>query len=119
VSHIRVNRTEHALSPVESRRVDNALPAYMQDVLSENSATCVSTGITAPLAGVDEFASSSHHDSRPLTSLAPQPPHGTARTRRFPWSERFDHIFRNEGVTGSNPVSSTKRPGQGPFVVAP
>jgi len=27
--------------------------------------------------------------------------------RRFPWSEGSDHIFRNEGVTGSNPVSST------------
>jgi len=34
---------------------------------------------------------------------------------RFPWSEGFDHIFRNEGVTGSNPVSSTKDPGQGDF----
>jgi hypothetical protein len=36
-------------------------------------------------------------------------------TYRFPWSESFDRIFRNEGVTGSNPVSSTKHPGQGDF----
>jgi hypothetical protein len=34
---------------------------------------------------------------------------------RNPWSERFDRIFRNEGITGSNPVSSTERPGQGVF----
>ena len=48
-----------------------------------------------------------------LTSLAPQPAHQPALGCRFPWSEGFDRIFRNEGVTGSNPVSSTKRPGQG------
>ena len=35
--------------------------------------------------------------------------------RRFPWSEEFDRIFRNEGVTGSNPVSSTECPDQGDF----
>ena len=33
----------------------------------------------------------------------------------FPWSEGFDRMFRNEGITGSNPVSSTNRPGQGDF----
>ena len=42
-----------------------------------------------------------------LTSLAPQPRHRTQNCARFPWSEGFDCIFRNEGATGSNPVSST------------
>ena len=50
-----------------------------------------------------------------LTSLGPQLPHRPVDLERFPWSERFEHIFRNEGVTGSNPVSSTKHPGQGDF----
>ena len=44
-------------------------------------------------------------------------PHSRATGPRtdafFPWSEGFDRIFRNEEVTGSNPVSSTKRAGQG------
>jgi hypothetical protein len=35
--------------------------------------------------------------------LTPQPPHRLTRARRFAWSEGFDRIFRNEGVTGSNP----------------
>jgi hypothetical protein len=48
-----------------------------------------------------------------LTPLAPRPPHSTVWTRRFPWSEGFDRIFRNEEVAGSNPASSTKHPGQG------
>ena len=44
-----------------------------------------------------------HHVARP-TAASTKP--GTGG--RFPWSERFDRIFRNEEVTGSNPVSSTK-----------
>jgi len=32
-----------------------------------------------------------------------------------PWSQSFDRIFRNEGVTGSNPPSSTESPGQRDF----
>jgi hypothetical protein len=47
--------------------------------------------------------------SRCLTTLVPQRTHRTAEARRFPWSKRFDHIFRNEEVTGSNPVSSTQK----------
>ncbi len=39
--------------------------------------------------------------------IAPQPLNSAAKRRCFPWSEGFDRIFRNEGVTGSNPVSST------------
>jgi hypothetical protein len=57
----------------------------------------------------------SHDVSPSLTSLGPQRPHRTVTTCRFPCSQRFDHIFRNEGVTGSNPPSSTKCPGQGDF----
>ncbi len=53
--------------------------------------------------------------SRDLTSLGPQPPHNAAIADRSPWSEGYDRIFRNEGVTGSNPVSSTKHSGQGDF----
>jgi hypothetical protein len=34
----------------------------------------------------------------------------TRKWVQTPWSERFDRIFRNEGVTGSNPVSSTDFP---------
>jgi hypothetical protein len=33
----------------------------------------------------------------------------------FPLVRRFDRIFRNEGVRGSNPLSSTESPGQGEF----
>jgi hypothetical protein len=51
--------------------------------------------------------------SHRLTSLAPQPRHKTLIERRFPWYRRFDLIFRNDEVTGSNPVSSTESPGQG------
>jgi hypothetical protein len=40
--------------------------------------------------------------SRRLTWLVPQPRHRLASTPRFPWSERFDRIFRNEEVAGSN-----------------
>jgi len=58
----------------------------------------------------------SHHVSRCLTSLAPQPLHSPGIGGRFPWSQRFDRIFRNEGVGGSNPPSSTKRPGQSVFL---
>ena len=43
------------------------------------------------------------------STAAPQ----DAKVRRIPWSERFDCIFRNEGAAGSNPASSTERPGQG------
>lgn len=57
--------------------------------------------------------------SRSLTSLGPQPPHKPAERYRFPWSEGFDRIFRNEGVGGSNPPSSTKPPGQRCFCPAP
>ena len=42
-----------------------------------------------------------------FTTLVPQALHSPARACRFPWSEGFDCILRNEGVTGSNPVSST------------
>jgi hypothetical protein len=55
------------------------------------------------------------HVSRRLTTLVPQPLHKPINGRRCSWSERYDRIFRNEGVTGSNPVSSTKHPGQGDF----
>jgi hypothetical protein len=48
-----------------------------------------------------------YYISPDLTSFAPQPPHKPPIARRFPWSECFARIFRNEGVTGSNPVSST------------
>jgi hypothetical protein len=54
-----------------------------------------------------KFNRSSSQVSRRLTSLVPQPRHRTVLGRRFPWSQHFDHIFRNEEVTGSNPVSST------------
>jgi len=40
-----------------------------------------------------------------LTPLVPQPPHSMVNGCRFPWSEGFERMFRNEGVTGSNPVS--------------
>ena len=42
-----------------------------------------------------------------LTPLVPQPRHKPAKSSRFPWSEASDCMFRNEGATGSNPVSST------------
>ena len=42
-----------------------------------------------------------------LTSLGPQSPHKPAIGCLNPWSTQTDRIFRNEGVTGSNPVSST------------
>ena len=42
-------------------------------------------------------------------SRATRPSEGTI----YPWSERFDRIFRNEEVAGSNPASSTERPVQG------
>ena len=45
--------------------------------------------------------------SRRLTWLASQPLHKDAISRRFLLSEGFDRSFRNEEVTGSNPVSST------------
>ena len=58
--------------------------------------------------------SSSHLQvSLGLTTLAPQPPHKSVNAYRFLCSQRFDRIVRNEGVTGSNPVSSTEHPGQG------
>lgn len=41
------------------------------------------------------------HDVRP--TAAPQ----TRNERPFPWSGRFDRIFRNEKAAGSNPASST------------
>ncbi len=41
-------------------------------------------------------------------TAAPQ----AARVGLKGWSERFGRIFRNQGVTGSNPVSSTEHPGQ-------
>jgi len=54
----------------------------------------------------------SHDVSQHLTSLDPQPPHKGANDCRSSWSQGFEHIFCNEGVGGSNPPSSTKRPGQ-------
>jgi hypothetical protein len=45
--------------------------------------------------------------SRRLTPLAPQPLHKTGKAYRFSLVRGFERIFRNEGVTGSNPVSST------------
>ena len=45
-------------------------------------------------------------------TAAPQDP----GAGRFPWSEGFDCIFRNEKVGGSNLPSSTKRPGQSVFL---
>jgi hypothetical protein len=45
--------------------------------------------------------------SPPLTWLVPQPRHKHPEWPDNPWSERFDRIFRNEGVGGSNPPSST------------
>ena len=69
------------------------------------------------MCGSASQVGTTHVASHCLTSLAPQPPHRPAIECRFPWSERFDRIFRNEGVTGSNPVSSTKHPGQGNFDV--
>ena len=45
----------------------------------------------------------SHHVSHCLTWLVPQPRHRTVKGRRLPWSEGFDHMFRNEWVTGSIP----------------
>jgi len=50
-----------------------------------------------------------HFASQHLTSLAPHPLHKPTNGRRCPWSTAVDHIFRNEGATGSNPVSSTIR----------
>ena len=51
----------------------------------------------------------SHRVSR---GSAPPRPHGPNIECRFPWSGRFDRIFRNEGVMGSNPPSSTESPGR-------
>jgi hypothetical protein len=48
--------------------------------------------------------------SRRLTPLVPQPRHRTANACRFPSSEGFDRMFRNEEVAGSNPASSTNAP---------
>jgi len=62
---------------------------------------------------------STHAVSRCLTSLAPQPPHKTLNRCCPPWSRRFDRIFRNEGVGGSNPPSSTKNSWSEPFLTAP
>jgi len=59
------------------------------------------------MCGSASQVGTTHLASHCLTSLAPQPPHRPAIECRFPWSQRFDRIFRNEGVTGSNPVSST------------
>jgi hypothetical protein len=48
---------------------------------------------------------------RTLMSLVPQPRHRTAEACRVPWSEGCRAHFRNEEVTGSNPVSSTNAHG--------
>jgi len=37
-----------------------------------------------------------HFTSQHLTSLAPHPLHKPANGRRCPWSQKFDHIFREE-----------------------
>jgi hypothetical protein len=91
-------------------------PANSGVALSENSATMyLDQGSTSlPWRG-NKFSVSSHFFSRRLTSLGPQLPHKTVNACRSLWSEGFDRIFRNEGVTGSNPVSSTKSPGQDDF----
>jgi len=74
------------------------------------------SGVNAARGGVEEAAVTSHYVSRCLTTFAPQPLHKPGTRSRFPWSEGFDRIFRNEGVTGSNPVSSTKTPWSGRFL---
>ena len=38
-----------------------------------------------------------HLASQHLTSFAPHPLHKPANGGRCPWSQQFDHIFRNEG----------------------
>jgi hypothetical protein len=45
-----------------------------------------------------------HDATRARTTVAPQP----TKRDRYPWSERFDCIFRIEGVVGSNPISATE-----------
>ncbi len=67
--------------------------------------------------GMEEAVITSHQVSRHLTPLGPQARHRPANVCGFPWSEGFDCIFRNEGATGSNPVSSTKKPWSGRFLV--
>lgn len=52
----------------------------------------------------------SHVVSPYLATLVPQALHRPANSNRFPWAERRDRIFRNEGAAGSNPVSSTISP---------
>ena len=59
----------------------------------------------APVAGIAAYLGEQF--SRNLTPLAPQPRHKTAAACPFPRSEGLDYIFRNEGVTASNPVEST------------
>ena len=61
------------------------------------------------------YLTRSHKVSLHLTSLGPQLPHKPVNRPYNSWSELFDRIFRNEGVTGSNPVSSTICPGRGHF----
>ena len=73
------------------------------------------SGVNAARGGVEEAAVTSHYVSRCLTTFAPQPLHKPGTRSRFPWSEGFDRIFRNEKAAGSNPASSTERPGQGDF----
>ena len=76
---------------------------------AENSA------VPTPITGGGRLTAGSHClVSRPLTSLVPQAGATDPRIRAVsPWSECFERIFRNEEVTGSNPVSSTRRRSQG------
>ena len=91
--------------------VDPVLHPWVEDgaVVSRVGRRLLSVGQGAGgiRASVSDLTKS-HHVSRHLTSLAPQPPHERTDRVQSTCSGRFDRIFRNEGVTGSNPVSSTQ-----------
>jgi hypothetical protein len=71
---------------------------------------CLTFGSTQSLGSAVRSPAAPHlttfHEAR--ATAAPQDPQMSLN----PWSGRFDCIFRNEEVTGSNPVSSTERPFQ-------
>lgn len=48
-----------------------------------------------------------------LTSPVPQPATKAPKGPESPWSRRFERLFRNGEVAGSNPASSTGHPVQG------
>jgi hypothetical protein len=75
-----------------------------------NPAELADRSVRCSLTSADPAWSSSvksHVVSPRLTSPVPQPRHTHPEWLQTPWSHRFDRIFRNEGATGSNPVSST------------